>query len=148
MKQTKKANMSWLRRLFVCALLAALLCTWTACGGQEESETAGPDEDYTAIGDRGAAHWFYFEVTDTDGQVTKMKVHTDQTVVGAALLEQDLIAGKEDTYGLYVLTVLGQTVVYEEDGKYWAFYEGGTYAAKGVDSTTIQDGALYAFKVE
>ena len=68
--------------------------------------------------------------------------------MGEALLELKLIAGDESTYGLYVKTVDGETLDYEKDGKYWAFYIDGAYAASGVDSTKITSGATYSFKAE
>ena len=68
--------------------------------------------------------------------------------VGAALLSLGLIAGEDSEYGLYVKTVNGVTVDYDTDGKYWAFYVDGEYAATGVDSTDITAGATYTFKAE
>ena len=59
-----------------------------------------------------------------------------------------LIAGEDSEYGLYVKTVNGVTVDYDQDGKYWAFYVDGEYAATGVDSTDITTGATYTFKAE
>ena len=59
-----------------------------------------------------------------------------------------LIAGEDSDYGLYVKTVNGVTVDYDTDGKYWAFYVDGEYAATGVDSTDITAGATYTFKAE
>lgn len=91
---------------------------------------------------------FLFNVVDTEGKETAFEIHTDQKTVGAALLELELIAGDESAYGLYVKTVNGVTVDYDTDGKYWAFYVNGEYAATGVDSTDITDGAIYMFKVE
>ena len=43
-----------------------------------------------------------------------------------------LIAGEDSDYGLYVKTVNGVTVDYDTDGKYWAFYVDGEYAATDV----------------
>ena len=57
-------------------------------------------------------------------------------------------AGEDSEYGLYVKTVNGVTVDYDQDGKYWAFYVDGEYAATGVDSTDITAGATYTFKAE
>ena len=91
---------------------------------------------------------FSFKVTDAEGKETAYEIHTDQKTVGAALLELGLIAGDESAYGLYVKTVNGVTVDYDTDGKYWAFYINGEYAATGVDSTDITAGAEYSFKVE
>ena len=47
-----------------------------------------------------------------------------------------------------VETVDGETVKYEDGGKYWAFYIDGEYAMSGVDATEITAGETYAFKVE
>ncbi len=91
---------------------------------------------------------FAFEVTLEDGSTTLYHVMTDQTTVGAALLEVGLIAGDDSEYGLYVKTVDGVTLDYDTDGKYWAFYIDGEYASTGVDSTDIVPGSAYAFKAE
>jgi hypothetical protein len=91
---------------------------------------------------------FSFKVIDDEGKETVFAIHTDKKTVGEALLELNLIAGEESTYGLYVKTVNGVTVDYNTDGKYWAFYINGEYAMTGVDSTDITAGAEYTFKVE
>ena len=91
---------------------------------------------------------FAFSVTDLDGNETHFMIKTDKETVGEALVELELIAGDESEYGLYVKTVNGITLDYDKDGKYWAFYENGAYASVGVDSTTITEGGVYAFKAE
>ena len=48
----------------------------------------------------------------------------------------------------YVKKVNGITADYDADQTYWAFYVNGEYATAGVDSTTIEEGATYSFKVE
>ena len=88
---------------------------------------------------------FYFEVTDKDGGTSSYAIHTDAETVGDALVENELIEGTESEYGLYVTTVLGQTLDWDADQMYWAFFENGEYAAAGVDTTEIVDGATYAF---
>ena len=60
----------------------------------------------------------------------------------------DLIAGDESEYGLYVKTVNGVTADYDKDRTYWAFYVNGEYANTGVDSTPVEDGAVYSFRIE
>lgn len=95
-----------------------------------------------------AAHTFTLEVTDLDGKVTTREIATDKQTVGEALLEQEIIAGEQGDYGLYVKTVDGLTLDYETDGKYWAFYVDGEYAMAGVDATDITDGSTYAFRPE
>lgn len=118
-------------------LLLALVLTLSALG-----LTACKKEDASD------AHTFTLEVTDLEGKVTKHEISTDKKTVGEALLEQGLISGDVGDYGLYVKTVDGLTLDYETDGKYWAFYADGEYAAAGVDSTAITDGSTYAFKPE
>lgn len=91
---------------------------------------------------------FLFTVTDGDGKVTDFEIHTDKSTVGEALLDVSLIDGDDGEYGLYVKTVNGITADYDVDKSYWAFYINGEYAATGVDSTAIEEGATYSFKVE
>ena len=79
-----------------------------------------------------------------NNQVVKFTIHTDKDTVGAALLEHDLIAGEDGAYGLYIKVVNGITADYDIDQSYWSFYVNGDYAMTGVDSTTIEEGAVYS----
>lgn len=83
-----------------------------------------------------------FEV-EADGKTVKFTVNTDEKTVGAALLKENLIAGDDSEYGLYVKTVNGIKADYDTDGAYWAFYCGKVYAEKGVDSTDIDAATTY-----
>ena len=87
-------------------------------------------------------------VVDVDGNETNFVVNTDKETVGDALLEQNLIEGEDGDYGLYVKTVNGITADYDTDHTYWAFYVNGEYASTGVDSTPVNEGDTYEFKVE
>jgi hypothetical protein len=91
---------------------------------------------------------FTFEVYSASGEVETFTVRTSREKVGEALVDEGLILGEEGPYGLMVHEVNGERHVYEEDGKYWAFYVDGEYAMTGVDSTKITEGAVYAFKAE
>lgn len=68
--------------------------------------------------------------------------------VGEALIEEGLINGHTTDYGLYVDEVNGIALDWDKDGKYWAFYINGEYAQTGVDTTDVEDGAVYTFKPE
>ena len=87
-------------------------------------------------------------VVDADGNETNFVVSTDKETVGDALLELNLIEGEEGDYGLYVKTVNGITADYDTDHTYWAFYVNGEYSNTGVDSTPVNEGDTYEFKVE
>ena len=126
--------------------------TETAAPETTVPETAAEDTkavetgDVTVLGEGETV--FSFTVTDLDGKETPFEIHTDKATVGEALVELGLIAGDDSDYGLYVKTVNGLTLDYDKDGKYWAFYVNGEYAATGVDSTNVEAGAVYAFKAE
>ena len=75
-------------------------------------------------------------------------IKTDRSIVGDALTDHGLISGQEGAYGLYIKSVNGITADYDVDQTYWAFYVNGEYATAGVDTTTIEEGATYSFKVE
>lgn len=135
--------------LIVLVLVAAMVLSLSACGGSSTSsgETTGPTTaNVTEVGQGSKA--FDFTVVDADGNTTEFWVSTDADTVGAALLDLGLIAGEDSSFGLYVKTVNGITADYDVDGHYWAFYVNGEYASAGVDSTVIEDGAVYSFRVE
>lgn len=105
-----------------------------------------PDDGTEHVGE--GATQFLFTATLLDGTEKAYHVSTDKTIVGDALVEVGLISGTEGAYGLYVNTVCGEKHLYEEDGKYWAFYVDGEYAMTGVDATELVAGASYALKAE
>ena len=49
---------------------------------------------------------------------------------------------------MYIKSVLGQTLDYEADGMYWAFYVDGEYGMTGVDLTPITEGVAYMIRAE
>ncbi len=61
-----------------------------------------------------------------------------------ALDQEKLIAGTDSEYGLYVLTVDGETVN-EENQEWWGYTKSGEYVDVGVDSCEIADGDHYEF---
>ena len=136
--------------LLCIALIAAMALSTVGCGSKDTtSQPVAPAEasgDTVSLGEGKTT--FLFTVEDLDGNQSAFEIHTDEKTVGAALLALDLIAGDESEYGLYVKTVNGVTVDYDKDGKYWAFYMDGEYAATGVDQTDITPGATYTFKAE
>ena len=158
--------------LLVAAMAVSALCL-TGCSGQPETpDTTAQPAATTAAATTEAATTeaatteaatteaaaatevgegstsFAFQVTFADGSRQDYTVKTDSTVVGEALQDAGLIAGEESEYGLYVKTVAGQTLDYDADGMYWAFYVNGEYATSGVDTTNIDAGSTYEFRAE
>lgn len=141
---SNKKITSWL----LCMMLIVAMALTAGCGEkkQEDNSSAGQEVSTNKLGEGKTQ--FNFTVVDKDGKETAFDIHTDKTTVGDALLELELIAGEESTYGLYVKTVNGITADYDVDQTYWAFYVNGEYGMTGVDATDIEAGATYTFKVE
>ena len=147
MKRMKKA-LSCI--LCIVLIVAMALCT-TACNGNTKKQTA--QENGVAVMTNGAVlgeggNQFTFTVVDKDGNEVTGEIHTDETMVGEALMKLGVIEGEEGQYGLYVKRVNGILSDFDVDGTYWAFYINGEYAMTGVDVTEITAGSSYAFKVE
>lgn len=136
---------------FLCmALFLAVVLTAAGCAQNTEGETDTAKQqksgDITILGE--GAQSFDFSVSDLDQNVTWFEIHTDETVVGAALSAVGLIEGEEGPFGLYVKTVNGIPADYDKDKTYWAFYVNDEYAVSGVDQTEIKEGDSYSFKIE
>ena len=157
----KKTNLKRLALLILCVVLvAAMALMTTGCKNatEETPETtevtttaqdttvAEDSEDGNVLGE--GENQFTFKVVDGEGNETVFTVNTDKTIVGEALLDLGLIEGEDGDYGLYVKKVNGILADYEVDQTYWAFYVNGEYAMTGVDTTEIENGAEYSFKIE
>ncbi len=135
-------------------LIAVMALIIAGCSNntQDEPTTTEPVQttgaQTSAIVKGEGENAFVFIAVDLDGNSTHFMIKTDKETVGEALLENELIAGEDGQYGLYVKTVNGITLDYDKDGKYWAFYEENAYANQGVDQTSIKEGGVYTFKPE
>ena len=123
------------------AVQTTVAAVQTTAEAAPATTTAAPD-GRTELGE--GAHTCYLDVTKSDGTTSSFVIHSDDQYVGEPLTELGLIAGEESQYGLYVTTVDGETLDYNTDGMYWAFYVDGAYASTGVDTTPITEGATYA----
>lgn len=146
--KNNKKLVSWLLCMM---LIVAMALTTVGCGTDEQNggqpaTEQNVDSNVTVLGEGKTK--FGFTVVDKDGNATEFEIHTDKATVGEALLELNLIAGDAGEYGLYVKQVNGITADYDVDQTYWAFYVNDAYATGGVDTTAVEAGAKYAFKVE
>ena len=133
MKRTKSITI-------VSVMLALLLCL-TACFGSTYDvwKDAIHTEDAT-VGEGSTT--VTVEVSAADKTVV-ITLKTDEAMLGAALLAEELITGEDGPYGLYVKTVNGILADYDTDHTYWALYIDGDYALSGVDTTPIEAGKTY-----
>ncbi len=147
------ANIKSLSSLLLCLMLTvAMAFSAVGCSSEDPASTDSGEnflsarEETMVLGEGQTT--FSLLVVDQEGTEYTFQVHTDQETVGAALLEEGLIAGEEGAYGLYITSVLGMSADYEADQAYWAFYINGDYANTGVDTTTILPGDSYELRYE
>ncbi len=79
-----------------------------------------------------------------NGDDTSYNIVTDAEYLRGALEQENLIEGTESEYGLYVLTVDGETAD-ESKQEWWGYSVNGAFAELGVDSQPIADGDVYDF---
>ena len=148
-----KSNKKIASELLCMMLIMAMAFTTVGCNtdkaadNQPQAEAQASVETESNVLGEGQTK-FAFVVVDKDGNETNFEIHTNKATVGEALLELELIAGETSEYGLYVKTVNGITADYDVDQTYWAFYVNDEYAMSGADTTAIEEGATYSFKVE
>ena len=135
--------------VLVFVLIAALALT--GCSGKPAETTEAPKAPaetvpVTVLGEGSKS--FELTIVDKEGTEHHYLIHTDEEMVGFALIAHELIEGEEGPYGMYIKSVLGQKLDYETDGMYWSFYVGGEYAMTGVDQTPITEGEHYQLKAE
>lgn len=72
-----------------------------------------------------------------------LTVHTDRDMLGAALIDNELVSGDESEYGLYIKFVNGIEADYDKNQAYWSISKDGEYLMTGADTTPIADGENY-----
>lgn len=156
MKTSKKHILCVCRMLVCFVLITAVTLTNIACGKQKSSgNNSVSEKNGTSVSDNQTAEGneekkvsFKFSVVDGAGKETFFDITTSKKTVGEALLDEKLIEGEPGAYGLYVKKVNGIVADFDKDGTYWAFYVDGAYAMSGVDTTDVEAGKTYTFKVE
>lgn len=124
-------------------LLLAITLNLTACGEKIIAEGLWENATYlsdTTLGEGNKT--LTVEVSAGENAIT-LTIKTDKETVGDALLESKVVEGEDSEYGLFIKKVNGITADYNIDQSYWAFYVNGEYATSGVDSTNIDESAVY-----
>lgn len=112
------------KRVFALVLAFAMVFALAACGGKTAAVTVT------------------VTVVHGDGSSKDFTVKTDKEMLGEALTDEKLVDGEDGPYGLYIKTVDGETA---DDAKqeWWCLTKGGESVETGVDSTPVEDGAVY-----
>lgn len=125
------------------ALLFICIFSLVACGNSVDKAGLWENATYlqdTELGEGAKAVTVEVKVEE---QMVTFTINTDKKTVGEALVENKLVEGDQGAYGLYIKKVNGITADYDIDQSYWAFYINGEMAMTGVDSTDIDENAIY-----
>jgi hypothetical protein len=148
---------------FIVSFLLLLLITVMAlpgCGSNErnnsneETQEVGSTKDENATDSTAITppteigegqNSFHFEVITEEKESYFWIVHTNETMVGDALLEHDLVQGDITEFGLFVTEINGIVADFDDGGAFWAFYIDGDFAMTGAMETEIEPDTTYAF---
>ena len=83
-------------------------------------------------------------VVHSDKSTSTFHFDTDKEYLGDLLVSEGLVTGDQGAYGLYIKEVDGEVAVFEENGAYWALFDGDEYATQGADATVIEDGDTFS----
>ena len=84
------------------------------------------------------------DVTHKDGSTNTYEITTEAEFLRGAMEQEGLIAGTDGEYGMYVMTVDGETVD-ESNQEWWGYTKSGEQVNYGVDGCPIADGEHYEF---
>ena len=131
-----------MKTLLTAVLCVMMLACMTACT-KEEEKGIWADAKYTEDTELGEGSKTVTVVVEAEEKKVTFTIHSDETILGDALTEAELIEGEEGPYGLYLKKVNGMLADYDVDQTYWGFYQNGEYMMTGVDMTEFADGDQY-----
>ena len=85
------------------------------------------------------------EVTHGDGSTAEFTYQTDLEYLGELLAQEGLISGTPGDYGLFMVTVDGETVDYARDQSWWRLTQNGQDVTTGADAVVLRDGDRYGW---
>ena len=131
-----------MRTLLTAVLCVMMLACMTACT-KEEEKGIWADAKYTEDTELGKGSKTVKVVVEAEEKKITFTIHTDETILGDALLAHELVEGEDGDFGLYIKKVNGMLADYDVDQTYWGFYQNGEYMMTGVDTTEFADRDQY-----
>jgi hypothetical protein len=130
-----------MKKILVLILVAVMLFSLVSCKKEEDIDES--DLIYTEgceIGEGDTTYYLRFKTEEYDITFT---IRTNETNLGRALRQTDIVKGDETEYGLYIKEVNGVRADYDKDQAYWALYIDGEASFYGVDSVDLENGKPY-----
>ena len=84
------------------------------------------------------------DITHGDGTTKTFQISTDAEFLRGALEQENLVAGLDSEYGMYILTMDGETVD-ESNQEWWGYTKSGEQVNYGIDTCPIADGDHFEF---
>jgi len=84
------------------------------------------------------------DITHGDGTTKTFDISTDAEFLRGALEQENLVAGLDGEYGMYILTMDGETVD-ESNQEWWGYTKSGEQVNYGIDTCPIVDGDHFEF---
>ena len=109
-----------MKTLLTAVLCVMMLACMTACT-KEEEKGIWADAKYTEDTELGEGSKTVKVVVEAEEKKITFTIHTDETILGDALLAHELVEGEEGDYGLYIKKVNGILADYDVDQTYWGF---------------------------
>ena len=131
-----------MRTLLTAVLCVMMLACMTACT-KEEEKGIWADAKYTEDIELGKGSKTVKVVVEAEEKKITFTIHTNETILGDALMAHELVEGEDGDFGLYIKKVNGMLADYDVDQTYWGFYQNGEYMMTGVDTTEVADGDQY-----
>lgn len=86
---------------------------------------------------------FTVAVVQKDGTSKDFTLRTEQTTLGAALLESGLVEAEANRFGVQIKAVGGVTAAYDKNNAYWAVFSGEQAADRDPGLIPIEEGGRY-----
>lgn len=135
-KMKNRFSLSKVTAVFLPVLLAfVIVMSATGCAGDNGANSEQKTVSITV------------EVINGDGSSSEAKIETDEKYLRGAMEQENMIAGDEGDYGLYVTTVNGVTADTDKQ-EWWCITKDGEHIMEGVDSIEISDGDHYEFELK
>ena len=133
-------------KIIAAMLLLTVVFCFAACEKEPVPADIWDSAIYTEDATLGEGETTLKVEVKIEGKTVVFTLNTNADTVGAALLENGLIAGEMGDYGMYIKVVNGVTADYDIDQSYWAFWINGEYTMSGVDTTEIKKGDTYTLE--
>ena len=86
---------------------------------------------------------FTLTVVQKDGTAKDFTLRTEQTTLGAALLESGLVEAEVNRFGLQIKAVGGAKASFDENNAYWAVFSGEQAADRDPGLIPVENGGSY-----